>query len=116
MTARTLWWGVAEAQRADATPAERVGVDGQRRLGQCWSTAQAYAARHPEAVVVQGMIRVAQAQSADGLGIALPHVWVEINGKVYDGTMGCFYDRADYYTRLHAVVTQRAPAPIGVAP
>jgi hypothetical protein len=95
------------------TESEAVGCKpGKRFPGDCYAKAAEYLATRKisrdfggstlpmeDGVLVHGMV-------GSG-GMKIGHAWVEIGGKVFDGTKQEFYDKDDYYRQMNAEVEHR---------
>jgi len=90
----------AEPERAVVTKAEREGVDGKVRLGDCYRSAGHYVMDHrtDEYRMVHGTV--------DLRGVAISHAWVEFRDVVYEGVQGQFYAKSSYYRVMRAVPEQ----------
>jgi hypothetical protein len=93
-------------QEVDATPEERQGVADHKFLGQCYEKAGNYFLDHamhlsrlgPDARLVHGTV-----QGPLDTHELLGHSWVDLgDGRVFDGALQKFFDKASYYTALDA--------------
>lgn len=110
-----IFWGT-DGHPREVQPAahEAEGSHPDRiALGKCYDEAGRYIAltaphgSRSVAKLVHGTVVIGGAWEGgvrkSQTGVSIGHAWVEFSDKVYDGVMGRFYEKADYYKKLSAV-------------